>query len=156
MNGIKKPRRPRWARTDGLELAQAMARPVDDATRAEVNAMRHAALIRFAEGNTSTKDMTLFDFVVHIGREIAKANVGIEVLGLAARAEAVILAIRQRLADSGSTGTKPGEYGTLQELVALVDLQMQSMSRREYEACQRSAIGSLQRANLFNPQEVAA
>lgn len=157
MSGKKKPRQPRWVAKNSLMLAATLAAPVDDETRAIVNAQRHMALVRFAEGNATAHDLTIFDFAAAIGRSLAAVGVGVEVLALAERAREVIDAARHSM-KHGLGDTTPGreEYDTLQQLVALVDLQMQSMSRGEYERCQRSAIGALQRDGLFNPTEATA
>lgn len=158
MNGKKKPRQPRWVADNSLLVAAALVAPVEDEVRARVNGQRHLALVRFAEGNATRHDLTIFDFTAAVGLAVAETGVGIEVQELARKAERVITDARLRL-DQNPLGTIQAptapDYEILQELVALVDLQMQSMSRGDYQACQRSAVGALQRAGLFNPPEKA-
>lgn len=156
MSGKKKPRVARWSPTNPIAYAKIMAGPVDAQARATVNGKRHMALVRFAEGNVTSHDMTVFDYVVHIGRAMAEAKVGIELLQLTDRAADVIADVRRRmtlheLGELGAILPEEGEYSTLQHLVALVDMQMQSITFGQYEACQRSAVGALQRAGLFSP-----
>lgn len=154
MNGKKKPRVARWSPTNPIVYAQIMAGPVDAKARATVNAKRHMALVRLAEGNVTAHDMTIFDYVVYIGRAMAQAKVGIELLELSDRAAAVIAKVRQRmklheLGELDAVMPEQDEYDTLQSLVELVDMQMQSITFGQYEACQRSALGALQRDGLF-------
>lgn len=128
-----------------LTMAMAGAAPVPDEVRAAANAMRHAALVRFAEGAGTTADMTLFQFVAHLARELGRAGIGIEGMELADRAQAVVDAARSRTDFAAGAQAQPGEYDTLQELVQVVDLQMQSLCLRDYELIQRKAFAAAQR-----------
>lgn len=157
MSGKKKPRVTRWVPANPIGYAKIMAAPIDATERAQVNARRHAALIRYAEGNANSADLTMFEYLVYIGRAVAESGQGIEVLEVADQAQAAIDDARRRmdLHELGAIGPGPGDYDTMQLLVALIDMQMQSVGRNDYQACQRRAIGALQRAGLFKLPEEA-
>lgn len=137
----------RWGRQDALTLAMSRNAPVPLETLAKVQAMRHAALVRLAEGTAGTADLTLMEFVAHLARELGRQGIGIEGIEAADRCQAVVDSLRE-FTEGETYQTEQPEYDLLQHTVEVLNLQMQSLPLGKYEEIQRKAIAAAQRAQV--------
>ncbi|MBH2008300.1 MAG: hypothetical protein I8H71_01235 [Xanthomonadaceae bacterium] len=144
--------RPRPVYVDPIAHAIAGARPVSDEKRLRMCVMRQKSLLAYAEGRATELDISVFEGALLAARELAMIGIGIELLDICDRADKVVAAARQWMAEHGDTGTLgPAEYPLLLELCELLDLQYQSVPLSTLEAVLRRVVHAAERRRAQHP-----
>jgi hypothetical protein len=141
--------RPKPIAVDPIAYAIAGARPVSDEKRLKVKAARDMTLIAYAEGRAVERDLAILEGALAIARELARDGIGIELLDICDRAQAILTAQRDRLESNDSTiQPGPGDFDLMQEMCELLDMQCQVVPLSQYEVCQRRACHAVARPRI--------